>query len=88
MNILQKWTLFDRKLNGVQCVFPLGEKSPKILRRAGEILTIAELIIEFEVMIDVDVDVDVHCGFVEPISMTRSSLLSAVKFNNLLSVLY
>ena len=44
--------------------------------------------IEYEVIIDVDVDVGVHFGFVEPISMTRSSLLSAVKFNNLLSVLY
>ena len=88
MNILQKWTLFDRKLNGVQGGFPRGENSSKILRKAGEILIVAELYIEFEVMIDVDIDVDVHYGFVEPISMTRSSLLSAVKFNNLLSVLY
>ena len=88
MIILQKWTLFDRKLNGVQGGFPLGENSSKILRKAGEILIVAELYIEFEVMIDVDIDVDVHYGFVEPISMTRSSLLSAVKFNNLLSVLY
>ena len=68
--------------------FHLSENCPKFLRRAGEILTVAELIIEFVVMTDEDVDVDVHCEFVEPISMTRSSLLSAVKFNNLLSVLY